>query len=197
MARVLHQAIQDAIRDAKGFEERSILVTAVLEATHDLDARETVLYQSVYTIFSAMPERLVRGSLFQVSTMDVENAVQLSWEAREEPTLMPAGQDVYRVMTYGPHGDLVGIALRALERFCQVRAGYLESRFQEVRNSSSFAQPDYIVRRVVAVIPCKPETLAAGQAIAEPQHPAELSVHRAPQGREARQRRPRRLRNWA
>lgn len=155
MSRILHQAIRDALRDAPGYQERGILVSQFLDATADLSADETLLYRAVYTIFRALPERLMRGSLMLVATEDVEGGIQLTWEGRE-PADLPHAGDVRDLLRAGPHGDLLEIAMVALERFCQARAGYVETTVERVQTASAFERPPHAIRRVVAFLPRRP-----------------------------------------
>lgn len=167
LAKVLHQAILDAVRDAQRYDERGILPSLVLEATADLAADESILYQAVYTIFLALPDRLLAGSVLRVTTEDVDGGVRLSWSAKEEVVHAPAdgGEgDLRAVLGRGPHGDLVDIALLALERFCRVRAGFVETRKERVLASSSFGFPAHVAREVTAFIPAK-RTPAGGSGV--------------------------------
>lgn len=165
MSTILHRAIRDGIRDAHAYHERGILVSQLLEATVDLMADESLLYQSVYTIFRALPARLLAGSILLVSTEDVEGGVQLTWEGREPAEGTRAeGTDVRNLLRVGPHGDLMEIALVALERFCQARAGYVESTVERVPIASAFERPPHVIRRVVAFLPTRSGALSAGQS---------------------------------
>lgn len=168
MAKTLHRAITDAIRDARRYDELGVLPTLVLEATTPLDADESLLYQAVYTLFLAMPERLLPGSVLRILTEDVDGGVQLSWSAKERmdavPDAEPAG--LRGALSLGPHGDLVEIALLALERFCRVRAGAVETRRERVLASSSFGYPAHVARHVTALIPGRPPGDAAAAAMA-------------------------------
>lgn len=151
MSRILHRAIRDALRDAPAYEARAIAVSAVLESTADLDADENVLYDAVYRLFTAMPERLVRGSVLLITTQDTKDATELAWNAREDfaSDIAPGAS-----LTAGyPAGSPIVAALGDLERYCRMRAGYVDARVQTVKNSSSFARPAYLHRRVVAHLP--------------------------------------------
>ena len=157
MAEALHRAIEDALRDGVGYERRGILVAKALEATRPLDADESLLYRAVYTIFRALPERLLQGTVLSIGTRDVEDGVELVWEGREplHEAEEPPGKDLRALLGHGPHGDLVDIALRALESFCHMRAGFVETTRQRTV-SSSFARPAHVVRRVRALVPTAP-----------------------------------------
>jgi hypothetical protein len=155
MSKALHEAILDALEDPR-YAERGILVTALLDATLPLDADESLLSRSVYTIFRALPDRLLSGTTLCVATVDLpEGGVELAWEAKERsPSGAPErGDDLRALLGRGPHGDLVEIALLALERFCLVRAGCVDTYRERVGSASSFERPSHVIRRVVAVIP--------------------------------------------
>lgn len=156
MSEALHQAIRDALRDGRGYEERGILPATLLEATLPLHADEGLLYQSVYTIFLALPGRLLAGSVLRITTQDVEGGVRLRWASREvlPPGASPEG-DLRTALSGGTHGDLVEIALHALERFCHMRAGFVEVRPGRLWSSSSFRTPDHVEREVEAFIPTR------------------------------------------
>lgn len=181
MAQSLHRAIHDALRDQSGYAAKDILVGTFLEATRPLDADDTVLYRAVYTIFRALPARVLPGSTLNISTYDVENGVELEWEWREamDPRA-PTGADLHALLRHGPHGDLVGIALSALEQFCNLRAGYVETTRERVEASTSFDRPPYVVRRVLAHIPAKPSTAGGVREGAVPPTAPEDAQARAP-----------------
>lgn len=152
MAETLHRAIRDALRDAS-YASRDITVATFLDATRPLDADETLLYRCVYTIFRALPARLLRGSTLNISTCDIEDGIELVWEGREAVTADGNVNDARAALARGPHGDLLDIAFGALEHFCHVRAGHVESTRGRVVSGSSFDRPPYVVRRVLAHIP--------------------------------------------
>jgi hypothetical protein len=153
MSDVLHRAILDSLRDAPGYREKGILVAPLLEATTPLAADEALLYQVAYTIFCTMPDRLLPGSLFHVATQDAGMGVQLQWEGREPLREAPTSSTARGVLGRGPHGDLLEIAMLALERFCQARAGFVDVVAERVPTSSAFTRPAHVVRRVVAFLP--------------------------------------------
>lgn len=153
MADALHRAIEDALRDAPAYEGKGILVTTLLEARRPLHAEGSLLYRAVYTIFRALPDRLLPGSLLSISTTDVDDGVELVWEGREALVDgSPRAGGLRDLLGQGPHGDLITIALQALETYCNVRAGFVETRSRRVE-SSSFERPAHVVRRVTAHIP--------------------------------------------
>ena len=153
MAQALHQAIRDAL-DEPSYAERGILVATVLEATTPLDAEASLLHRSVQTIFRALPGRLVPGTTLCIATSDLpEGGVELTWESRERLDPNAAPTDLRTLLGAGPHGDLLDIAMLALERFYHVRAGYVDTRREAVASASSFERPPHVIRRVVAVIP--------------------------------------------
>ncbi|HVM45901.1 MAG TPA: hypothetical protein VM582_08200 [Candidatus Thermoplasmatota archaeon] len=165
MSAVLHQAIKEAIRDATGYREKGILVSQVLEATSDVAGRGTDLYDAVHALFTAMPSRLVRSSMFLVSTQDVKDGVELSWDAREEPRAgFVAGQGLFAAYE---QDEPIALALRELERVCQMRAGYVRAAYEEVSNSSSFPRPPFVHRRVIAHLPLAPGVAEARARQAE------------------------------
>lgn len=187
MSRVLHRAILDALRDAQDYREKGILVSPLLEATVDLAAHESVLYQAVYTLFRALPSRLLPGSLLLVSTQDVEGGVELLWEGREPFSPEPEGRDVLNLLRSGPHGDLLEIAMLALERFCEARAGYVEQRVEPGSTSSAFERAPYVVRRVAAYLPALSGAGRASSSVARPEPSAPRAALRdEPVGRRAR-----------
>lgn len=154
MVGVLHRAIQDAIRDG-GYEKKGILVDPVLQATLGVAGDEAELYSAVHMLFMAMPDRLVRGSLFLIATQDVEDGVELAWDSREEPRMsFAAGQGL--LAPYEP-GERIAIALADLSRYCDSRAGYVRTSYEQVSNSSSFQRGPYLHRRVVARLPLSPD----------------------------------------
>ncbi|HET6403953.1 MAG TPA: hypothetical protein VFH78_04850 [Candidatus Thermoplasmatota archaeon] len=157
MSVVLHRAIRDALEGTPAYHEKGILVSQVLEATHNVAGRESDLYDAVYRLFSAMPARLVRGSVFLVTTQDVEDGVELAWDAREEPRAgYTTGQGLHAAYEAD---EPIARALRQLETACQMRSGYLRASYEEVSNSSSFPRQPYLHRRVVAHLP-----MPAGEA---------------------------------
>lgn len=153
MARALHRAISDALRDAPGYATRGVLPALVLEAHADLEEHEGLLYQAVYTIFVALPERLLPGSVLRVTTEDGEDGVILTWTAKE--AMEPREEDLATALGRGPHGDLLAIAFLALDRFCRMRAGSVIERRGPVQASSSFGYPAHAVRTVTATIPSR------------------------------------------
>jgi|SRR5581483_1380751 len=157
MSSVLHRAILDGLRDAPAYGERGILVLPLLEATLDLGAHETLLYQAVYTLVRALPDRLLRGSPFVITTTDAPGGVELAWEGREPAERAAGGGDLRGALRLGPHGDLLDIALLALERFCDARSGFIETRESPIDSASAFPRPPHVLRRVVAFLPTKPE----------------------------------------
>lgn len=163
MAEALHRAIHDALRDSTVYTARGILTSAILEATTELQADKDVLYQAVYTLFCAMPWRLAPGTTFLVTTRDVENGLELSWEGREETGI--EAHDLREVLRMGPHGDLVGIAFAALEQFCHARAGEAQSEVTIVATSPWTPRRAVLRRRVRIVIPA-----AAAPPSREAQH---------------------------
>ena len=168
MTHPLHKAIYDALKDP-AYADKGILVTTILEATQNLDADESLLYRAVYTIFRALPGRLLPGTTLAISTFDLpEGGIELTWEGRERIEPEDAGAtDLRSILGQGPHGDLVEIAILALQRYCNMRAGHLDSRRDKVGESSSFARPAHIVRRVVAVIPATMPSAGATSSLRE------------------------------
>lgn len=165
MSRVLHKAIRDALRDTPAYEARAIAVSAVLEATADLEAEASILYDAVHRLFAAMPARLVRGSVLLITTQDAKDATELAWDAREDYRETVEGA---QTLTAGYKPDEpIALALTDLERFCQLRAGYVHARVQAVRNSSSFERPAYVHRRVIAHLPRLDAALAGRVAHAD------------------------------
>lgn len=123
----------------------------MLDACCDLKAEDEVLYNSVYTLFCAMPWRLVPGTTLYVHTLDVPGGVELAWECREAASLSDG--DLRRVLRQGPHGDLVDIACAALEQFCGLRAGECLSERALVPASPHFPRGEAVQRRVRAYLP--------------------------------------------
>lgn len=181
MARALHEAIQDALA-GPGYQDQAILASHVLEATHPIDTDEATLYRCVHAFFSSLPRRLIPGSVFLVTTTDVDDGIELAWEAREVP------KDDYRPGEgiYGAydHDEPLARALRDLERYCDLRAGYVRTTYEKVQNSSSFRRPDHIHRRVVAKLPLSPvlASLRAQEAHARPGLPHASVVAVPPEG---------------
>jgi hypothetical protein len=153
MSDVLHRAILDALRDAPGYRQKGILVSPILEATAPLAAHETLLDQAVYTIFCTLPHRLVQGSILHVATYDVGGGVQLLWEGREPLREEPGPGTVAGLLREGPHGDLLHVAMRALERFCHARSGFVDVVVEQGPSASAFSRPPRVVRRVLAFLP--------------------------------------------
>lgn len=154
MSGTLHAAIRHALSDSPQYRARGILVSAVLDARTDLNAENDVLYNAVYTLFCAMPWRLVPGTAMYVHTLDVPGGVELAWECREGATV---DGDLRRVLREGPHGDLVDIAYAALETFCGLRAGECLSERTVVPASPHFPRGEAIHRRVRAYLPASRE----------------------------------------
>lgn len=152
------------MRDSRAYAGRGILASVILEATTPLDEVEDVLYRSVYTLFAAMPWRLVPGSRLLIHTADVPGGVELTWEAREEAGAEEGG--VHTALAAGPHGDLVEIAFHALERFCAARAGETETRLTELPRAGYMPPRPVLLRRVRVMIPAAPQP-------AEPLSPAD------------------------
>ncbi|HVM45871.1 MAG TPA: hypothetical protein VM582_08050 [Candidatus Thermoplasmatota archaeon] len=160
LAQTLHRAILDALADSPGYAERGILTLPALEATLPLHAEDSLLYRAIYTIFRALPERLVPGTMLSISTIDTPEGVELMWEGKERT---PAEGALRDVLASGPYGDLLELAVLALEGFCNMRAGYVESVRETSPSASSFERPPYIVRRVTALIPTLPAANEACQ----------------------------------
>lgn len=169
MAETLHRAIVDALRDSKVYGSRGILVSLALTATTDLRAApEQLLHRSIYTLFAALPWRLIPGSTLFISTCDIDGGIELVWEGREEPS--DPGADLAQALRGGPHGDLVDIALTALRTFCALREGRVEVELTPLPSSPRFARGVALRRRVTAVLPARPHeapALAAGEGAAE------------------------------
>lgn len=155
VATALHAAIVKALRDSRAYGERGILVSPLLTATKPLDAPPALLHSAVYTLFCALPHRLVRGSTMLIATEDVDGGIELVWECREEPAFGVA--DLHASLRGGPHGDLVDIALRALESFCDLRAGSVETMLVPAPASPQFPRGDAVLRRVTAFLPASRE----------------------------------------
>lgn len=169
MSEALHRAIRDALRDAQAYAAHDVTVSTFLDATRPLHADDTILYRAVYTIFRALPARLLRGSTLNISTYDTEEGVELLWEGREPAQQEAPSESSLRVVYgRGPHGDLLEIALRALEEFCDVRAGYVQTSRERVDSSTSFDRPAYIIRRVRAHIPARQPPAALGVGSGHP-----------------------------
>ena len=155
MSQALHAAIRHALADSPAYGARGILVTTILEAKADLRVPTDVLYNAVYTLFCALPWRLVPGTSMLVTTLDVPGGVELTWECREEPTTNEKGlRDALR---HGPHGDLADIAYAALERFCGLRAGECLAQRTLVPASPRFPRGDAVLRRVRVFLPLSRE----------------------------------------
>lgn len=160
MAETLHRAIIDALRDSKGYGARGILVSLALTANTDLRAApEELLHRSVYTLFAALPWRLVPDSTLFISTADVDGGVELVWEGREEPAF--AGSEPGQALREGPHGDLVDIALTALRTFCAMRDGRVDVELTSVPSSPRFTRGVAVRRRVTAFLPARPHETPA------------------------------------
>lgn len=147
------------MQGAPGYREKAILASQVLEATAPVAGRDSDIYRAVHDLFSAMPTRLVRGSVFLVTTQDVEDGVELAWDAREEARPgYESGQGL--LAAYDPDEPLAR-ALATLERVCNTRAGYVRTSYEELTNSSSFPRRPYLHRRVVARLPLTHEAAEA------------------------------------
>ena len=153
MARALHRAIHDALRDSKAYASRGILVSTALTAKTDLHAPEALLHRAIYTLFAALPWRIVPDSTLLITTYDVEGGVELLWEGREEWTHPAQDRDALRD---GPHGDLVDIALTALRTFCAMREGRVEVEHEPLPSSPRFPRGTSARRRVTAFLPAAP-----------------------------------------
>lgn len=163
MSRVLHSAIRDALRDTRAYEEKAIAVSTVLESTADVAADEGKLYDAVYRLFAAMPERLLRSSVLLISTQDTDDATELAWDAREEfAGTLPEDRDL---LSGYPDTHPIRGALLDLERYCQMRAGHVRARVEAVKNSSAFARPAHVHRRVIAHLPRRDAALGLGHAV--------------------------------
>lgn len=162
LAEHLHAAIHDALRDSTAYASRGILVSTALTARHDLHASNEVLYRAMYTLFCAMPWRLARDTTFFISTVDVDGGIELEWEGREESAEAEGAlRDVLRA---GPHGDLVDIALAALEQFCDARAGAVRTDLVPLPSSPRFPRGSLAVRRVSVFLPVSKEAGLAARA---------------------------------
>lgn len=138
-------------------------MSLALTANTDLRAPEQLLHRAVYTLFAAMPWRLIPDSTFFVATYDVEGGIELVWEGREEPAFESEGLDAS--LREGPHGDLVDIALTALRSFCAMREGRVEVQRAEVPASPRFPRGVAIRRRVTAFLPQGPTDPPAAEAL--------------------------------
>lgn len=155
-------------------------MSQVLEATTDVAGREDDVYRAVHALFTLIPARLVPGSVFLVRTQDVDHAVELAWDAREEPREgYAAGQGL--LAAYEPTEPVAG-ALRELERVCNVRAGYVRASYEEIKNSSSFPRRPFLHRRVIAHLPLPPGVAEARalQAKAVAEAPKDVQVDLKP-----------------
>ena len=161
LADALHRAISDALRDSKAYSSRGILVSVALTAKTDLHAPEALLHRAVYTLFAALPWRLVPDSALFIATFDMDGGIGLVWEGREEPVYDGEGLEQLRE---GPHGDLVDIALTALRSFCALRDGHVEVERVEVPSSPRFPRGIAIRRRVAAFLPAVPGPVAHAEA---------------------------------
>lgn len=162
-------------------------MSAVLEARSDLHVEGSLLYNAVYTLFSAMPSRLVAGTTMYIATLDVPGGVELSWECREEPQYgIAAGSHarsdgeggkggLREILTQGPHGDLSEIAFSALEQFCGLRAGECVTERMVIPASPHFPRGDALLRRVRAFLPVSRE-----QGLASVEAWRERKADRAP-----------------
>lgn len=180
MSVVLHRAIREAIAQTPTYEEKAILVSQILEATNDVAGHQKDVYDAVHHLFTVMPTRLVRGSMFLVSTQDVHNGVELAWDAREETRPgYTTGQGI--TAAYEPD-EPIALALRTLERVCEMRAGYVRTSHESISNSSSFPRRPYLHRRVVAHLPLPPEVAKAraDQAKLQAEAPARVDVTLTP-----------------
>lgn len=122
----MDRAIRDALRDAEtACRARDVRVDASLEARGVLLNRDGLLYQAVYTIFRAIPDRLPHGGTLRVTTrMMAGGDVELAWEAAPtSPGGDSAAPDAIEALSSGPHGDLLELAVLALERYCRARLG--------------------------------------------------------------------------
>lgn len=154
MAKTLHAAIRHALADSPAYRSRGILVSTALTAEADLNAEGDVLYNAVYTLFCALPWRVVPGTSVYITTFDVASGIELAWECREEPQL--AEGTLRDVLRQGPHGDLVDIALDALEGFCGMRGGECVTERTPVVSSPQFPRSETLLRRVRAYLPAAP-----------------------------------------
>ena len=169
LADALHRAILDALHDSKAYLRRGILVSLALTAKTDLGAPPQLLHRAVYTLFAAMPWRLVPDSTIFIATYDVDGGVTLVWESREVPAF--ATEDLDQSLREGPHGDLVDIALTALRNFCAMRAGEMKTERVILPSSPRFPRGLAVQRRVTAFLPA-----AAREPLRQPQIGAEAST---------------------
>ena len=155
MAVQLHAAIGRALRDSRAYAERGILVSPILLATRTLQAPPELLHHAIYTLFCALPHRLVPDTTLLIATDDVEGGIELTWEARELPAF--AHRDLHESLRAGPHGDLVDIAFTALQSFCELRAGRIDMELITIPASPRFPKGDAVLRRVTAFLPASRE----------------------------------------
>lgn len=159
---IANVAIQEALRDgADAYEAAGILVVPHLDARSTSAGDPQVIYQSVYTIFRALPARLPPAAVLYVATRDRAGGdVELTWEAREEgghegdETASPEA-----VLRTGPYGDLLELALLGLEAICRARSGLAQRADVEGAAAASpiaAATAGRIRRRYLFLLPSAP-----------------------------------------
>lgn len=151
------RAILAALRDsADEYEAHGILVVTDLAPTSGLRTNDEIVYRAVTTIFRALPRRLARGAVLRIATHPRAGGdVELIWEAREDIGMSRnvGSHDPLHVLATGPHGDLLNVAVTALEEICRARGGLVEQDHQEPPLSSGLLREPTLRRRYLFLIP--------------------------------------------
>lgn len=116
MTSIIDRTIGEALAASRAsYQARGIRVLADLRASASLATHDPVVQGAFATLFRALPDRLVPGSVLDVRTLDraggdVEVEVEAEWLARADRR----------------HSDLVELALAGLEEICRARSGRVE-----------------------------------------------------------------------
>lgn len=151
MTSPVNRAVLDGLRDAAAtYDSKGLLVVTLLDATLGANRAEPALCRAVYTIVRVLPLRAASGSLVHIATRDMENGIEITWETWEDPSKA----DKRGPTAQGLMGDLLEVALLALEDVCRAHMGVLEQLEAPVeRTSSVFERGARIRRRVRARVP--------------------------------------------
>lgn len=151
------RAIVDALRDsAEAYEARGILVITDLTPTSGLVTSDAIVHRAVYTCFRVLPARLARGASIRISThARAGGDLELIWEAREDADVAAPseGTTPRTALSRGPHGDLLEVAVTALEDICRARGGLVEQQHIEPPASSAILREPTVWRRYLFLIP--------------------------------------------
>lgn len=184
---LVNAAIEDALNDAaEAYAAQDVRVEARLEATLDLDTHPGTLYQALYTIFACTPHRVARGSVVRIRTEDrAGRDIEVTWERKmADDTPEGDGLALQHLLGDGRHGDLMELALLALEHACHARTGHFAITTSEeplLADSAADVVPG-VYRRVLALIPSRTHQVDAyvGDLDSRPAPPGRAaSLHRA------------------